>query len=324
MTEEPYRWLEAITNRREYIEDQLSPGLPVVVLSADPGILLVTIKTSTAKLFEIYDHLALGCVGHPADIEKVRQTAIDAAHLEGFQRSPNDVTARRLVSYNLRARAEECVRADFLCATIVSAASSPNSARPRPTTRSGPSTMTARSNAQAGAELSRGGLVSGPRLATKEWNAIDPKPELARGSLKDAALSALKILLWAKLKGTKDAAIEFSAVPNDIAGPQGEARQRRARVRALGSQAPRPADRLSRPPRGRIGPLKIISLFARLRSLRGYLLARIVRYHRHDVTQLFSSCSISRQDERLAREMTFVCPASLACPGSPASPASLA
>src|SRR5271155_1750493 len=101
MIEEPYRWLEAIQNRREYIEDQLSPGLPVVALSADPGILLLTIKTSTPKLFEIYDHLALGTVGHPADIEKVRQAAIDAGHLEGFARSPNDVTARRLAPYQL-------------------------------------------------------------------------------------------------------------------------------------------------------------------------------------------------------------------------------
>ena len=101
MTEEPYRWLEAITNRREYIEDQLAPGLPVVALSAEPGILLLTIKSSTPKLFEIYDHLALGCLGHPADIERVRQTVIDAAHVDGFTRSPSDVTARRLVSYNL-------------------------------------------------------------------------------------------------------------------------------------------------------------------------------------------------------------------------------
>src|SRR6204780_3765620 len=101
MTEEPYRWLEAITNRREYIEDQLAPGLPVAALSCEAGVLLAAIKTSTPKLFEIYDHLALASVGHPADIEKVRQTAIDAAHLEGFARSPNDVTARRLVSYNL-------------------------------------------------------------------------------------------------------------------------------------------------------------------------------------------------------------------------------
>jgi proteasome alpha subunit len=75
MTEEPYRWLEAITNRREYIEDQLAPGRPVVALSGEPGILLLTVKTSTPKLFEIYDHLALGSLGHPADIEKVRQAA---------------------------------------------------------------------------------------------------------------------------------------------------------------------------------------------------------------------------------------------------------
>src|SRR5579871_1044261 len=101
MTEEPYRWLEAITNRREYIEDQLAPGRPVVALSGAPGLLLLASHASTPKLFEVYDHLALGSLGHPADIEKVRQAAIDAAHLEGFARSPGDVTARRLVSYNL-------------------------------------------------------------------------------------------------------------------------------------------------------------------------------------------------------------------------------
>ena len=70
MTEEPYRWLEAIQNRREYIEDQLTPGQPVVALSAEPGVLLLGVKSSTPKLFEIYDHLALGAIGHPADIER--------------------------------------------------------------------------------------------------------------------------------------------------------------------------------------------------------------------------------------------------------------
>ena len=29
MTEEPYRWLEAIGNRREYISEQLKGGTPV-------------------------------------------------------------------------------------------------------------------------------------------------------------------------------------------------------------------------------------------------------------------------------------------------------
>ena len=30
MLEEPYRWVEAINNRREYVEDQLASGSPVV------------------------------------------------------------------------------------------------------------------------------------------------------------------------------------------------------------------------------------------------------------------------------------------------------
>ena len=216
MTEEPYRWLEAIQNRREYIEDQLAPGLPVVALSADPGVLLLGIKSSTPKIFEIYDHLALGSVGHPADIEKVRQTAIDAAHLEGFARSPKDVTARRLVSYNLapalKAAFEQIFSAPLLFRGILAELG------PTPADDSLWSfDYDGSFNAQAGAELARGAVVTGPRLVTKEWIGIEPKPDLARGSLKDAAFAALKILLWAKLRGTKDGAIEFSAVPGDAA-----------------------------------------------------------------------------------------------------------
>jgi proteasome alpha subunit len=101
MIEEPYRWLEAVANRREYIEDQLRPASPVIAISGTPGILLLTRRASTPKLFEVYDHLALGCLGHPADMEKVRQAAIETAHLEGFTRSREDVTARRIVSFTL-------------------------------------------------------------------------------------------------------------------------------------------------------------------------------------------------------------------------------
>ena len=216
MTEEPYRWLEAITNRREYIEDQLAPGSPVVVLSADPGILLLTIKTSTPKLFEIYDHLALASVGHPADIEKVRQTAIDAAHVEGFQRSPNDVTARRLVSYNLSPALKNAFEQIFSAPLLFRGILAELGATPADD-HLWTFDYDGSFNAQAGTELARGVVVSGPRLVPKEWTTLDPKPELARGSLKDAALSALKILLWAKLKGTKDGAIEFTAVPGDLA-----------------------------------------------------------------------------------------------------------
>jgi proteasome alpha subunit len=217
MTEEPYRWLEAITNRREYIEDQLSPGAPVVVLSADPGILLLTIKTSTPKLFEIYDHLALGSVGHPADIEKVRQTAIDAAHIEGFQRSPTDVTARRLVSYNLSPALKNAFEQIFSAPLLFRGILAELGATPADDVLWS-FDYDGSFVAQGGADLAYGAVTSGPRLVPKEWVGQSPKPTLERGTLKDATLSALKILLWAKLKGTKDGAIEFSAVPADMAG----------------------------------------------------------------------------------------------------------
>ena len=32
MIEEPYRWVEAIANRREYIETQLAAGSPIAAL----------------------------------------------------------------------------------------------------------------------------------------------------------------------------------------------------------------------------------------------------------------------------------------------------
>ena len=41
MTEEPYRWLEAVANRREYVRDQLRGGTPVLAASLPDGILLV-------------------------------------------------------------------------------------------------------------------------------------------------------------------------------------------------------------------------------------------------------------------------------------------
>lgn len=216
MTEEPYRWLEAITNRREYIEDQLTPGLPVVALSAEPGILFMTIKTSTPKLFEIYDHLALGTVGHPADLEKVRQTVIDAAHVDGFTRSPNDVTARRLVSYNLapalKAAFEQIFAAPLLFRGILAELG----------TKSSDDFLwrldyDGSFSAQTGAELTQGMIISGPRQVTKDWSALTPKPTLERHDLKAAAWSALRLLVWAKLRGTKDQGIEFADVPTDTA-----------------------------------------------------------------------------------------------------------
>src|SRR5277367_2566297 len=167
MTEEPYRWLEAITNRREYIEDQLAPGLPVVALSAGPGVLLLTVKTSTPKLFEIYDHLGLGSLGHPADIEKVRQTAIDAAHLEGFARSPNDVTARRLVSYNLAPALKNAFEQIFSAPLLFRGILAELGATPD-TDWLWRFDYDGSFVAQGGPELAQGMIISGPRQVTKD------------------------------------------------------------------------------------------------------------------------------------------------------------
>ena len=101
MTEEPYRWLEAIGNRREYITEQMRGGTPVFALSRPEGILLLGVGIGRSKVFEIYDRHGFTALGHPVDIEKLRQAAIEAAHVEGFNRSTKDVTLRRLISFAL-------------------------------------------------------------------------------------------------------------------------------------------------------------------------------------------------------------------------------
>ena len=99
MIEEPYRWVEAIATRRDYIEMQLATGSPVVALGYREGILLLTVGQQ--KLFEIYDRIALGAIGHPGDIERLRGAAIELASTEGFTRSAADVSLRRLAYYSL-------------------------------------------------------------------------------------------------------------------------------------------------------------------------------------------------------------------------------
>jgi proteasome alpha subunit len=101
MIEEPYRWVEAIANRREYIEHQLSGGSPIAGINYREGILLLTLGRERQKLFEIYDRIGLGTIGHPGDIERLRMTAIEITSTEGFARSAHDVSLRRLANYSL-------------------------------------------------------------------------------------------------------------------------------------------------------------------------------------------------------------------------------
>jgi len=101
VTEEPYRWLEAVANRREYVREQLKGGTPVLAASLAEGILLLGVGGGQSKVFELFDRHALAGLGHPADLERIRQAAIDAAHIESFTRAPEDVSLRRLVGFGL-------------------------------------------------------------------------------------------------------------------------------------------------------------------------------------------------------------------------------
>src|SRR6187397_1820589 len=122
MIEEPYRWVEAIANRREYIEHQLATGSPIAALNYRDGILLFTLGRERQKIFEIYDRIAMGGIGHPGDIERLRMAAIEVAGTEGFTRSAHDVSLRRLANYSLspalKAAFEQVYGAPYLASML--------------------------------------------------------------------------------------------------------------------------------------------------------------------------------------------------------------
>jgi proteasome alpha subunit len=95
----PYEWNESVRQRNEFIEERLREGAPVVGVSFDNGILLLTIRRTQRKIFEIYDKLMFSAIGNQSDIEAIRTGAIDIAHREGFTRSPDDVAVQRIVGF---------------------------------------------------------------------------------------------------------------------------------------------------------------------------------------------------------------------------------
>lgn len=94
----PYDWQEAIGHRTSYVENRLAGGSPALALSVDEGILLLTVRRQTRKIYEIYDRLAFAGLGLQSDIESLRVAAIDFTHQEGYQRSEDDVTVQRVIS----------------------------------------------------------------------------------------------------------------------------------------------------------------------------------------------------------------------------------
>jgi len=97
----PYDWNESVRNRMEFVEERLRSGSPVIGVRYAGGLLLVTLRGTQSKTFEIYDRIAMSAIGAPSDVEAIRIAALDFAHQEGFARSPDDVTVNRLVSFAL-------------------------------------------------------------------------------------------------------------------------------------------------------------------------------------------------------------------------------
>ena len=123
MLDEPYRWAEAVANRREYIEDQLRGGSPVVGLAYRDGALLLTLGQGQQKIFEVYDRIGMAALGHPADVEKLRQSAVDLASMIGFNYSEQDVNLQQIVHFGLgpavKAAFDEVFRSPFIVRVLM-------------------------------------------------------------------------------------------------------------------------------------------------------------------------------------------------------------
>ena len=123
MLEDPYRWVEAVQNRREYLDDQLKKASPVIAVCYNDGILIITTTPGPRKIFEVYNQISLASIGHPADIEKLRKMLIDIAHIEGFNLSASDVNLQRLVNFGIapviKEAFDDLIRSPYLARALL-------------------------------------------------------------------------------------------------------------------------------------------------------------------------------------------------------------
>jgi len=88
MIEEPYRWVES---DREPTRVHRNPAcfgkVRLWPLDFVDGILFLTVGRARQKVFEIYDRIAMGAIGHPGDIERLRMAAIELAEHGRFLRA---------------------------------------------------------------------------------------------------------------------------------------------------------------------------------------------------------------------------------------------
>lgn len=117
----PYDWQESIGHRAQYVESRLATGIPVAALSIPEGVLIVSLRRQSAKIFEVYDRLAMSAIGLQSDVEAIRTAAVEFCHREGFQRSPEDVTLKRTVaglSQSLRAAFGDLRGVPLICQSL--------------------------------------------------------------------------------------------------------------------------------------------------------------------------------------------------------------
>lgn len=117
----PFDFNEAIAQRRDHALEGLRHGSPVVGLSLDAGLVLLTVRRTQRKIYEIYDRLIYSAIGNQSDIEAVRLGAVDLAAREGFERSPDDVTAQRLVGFSLSPALKEVFRDQWRAPSVIRA-----------------------------------------------------------------------------------------------------------------------------------------------------------------------------------------------------------
>lgn len=216
MIEEPYRWVEAVANRREYIETQLAPGSPIAAVSCRDGIVLVTLGRTRQKLFEIYDRIAMGAIGHPGDIERLRMAAIELASTEGFTRSAADVSLRRLAYYSLspvlKTAFEQVYGAPFLARLLFAEiGDSPNEDLFLRVEYDGAIMATSAANADAAPQSF--GALSGTRISTELMESYLQREYEASLSLSDALRLALHACTVGKLALAEDGIRELPDAP---------------------------------------------------------------------------------------------------------------
>ena len=94
----PYDWQEGIGNRAQYIEGKLAQGAPVLAVSLEAGILVLTFRRQVRKIFEIYDRIIYAGIGQQSDVEAIRMAALEFASKEAFNRSEEDVNIQRVAT----------------------------------------------------------------------------------------------------------------------------------------------------------------------------------------------------------------------------------